>query len=197
MDFSEKNIEDLIYENLNAVGIQLLYERGFEDLTNYEIFERQVELGSYGRLDLVGFNYFPLDNEIKIFRKVIKVGIIEIKKGEININTFIQASRYATGIKHYFGLKKINVDICIHLVGTSIDLNELYYLLSPQLTAHVMTLDLINGIRFTEYEDNRVLTNPNFNIRESVKKNISSFLKERISDKLKYYQHEKDELQAD
>ena len=69
---------------------------------------RQVDLGPYGRIDIVGY-----------FRRhgIIYVQIIELKSVAIESADFDQILRYKTGIQRYFG-NRFNLDFYLYLVGT-------------------------------------------------------------------------------
>lgn len=113
MNILEKEIEDLIWHGItNELGI--LNQKGLNINKEYR-YLRQVDLGSYGRPDIVGFNF---DLKYDGCRKV-NIHLIEIKKEEVNENTFTQALRYCTGINRLISssLKGCSVSFKIDLIG--------------------------------------------------------------------------------
>lgn len=76
---------------------------------------RQLRIGNYGIADLV---YFSRNSN-----KLI-VNVIELKKGKIGLDAYVQAYRYYQGIKDYihnFRSKEIELVPNIILIGSSID----------------------------------------------------------------------------
>ncbi len=117
MEFSEKVLEDIIWDNAQSPeGRKLLQERG---LVISGMMFRQVDLGAYGRADLITVEYIPHID-------LIDVVVYELKKGCINVNALMQAGRYVTALqKHGLGHSDWNsdIDFSIRLIGDSIDKN--------------------------------------------------------------------------
>lgn len=91
MNFLEKNLEELIYENANTEeGLSLLGERG---LALYGHTYRQVSLGEYGIADLL--NVYT-DGK-KGFR-ILVFNVIELKKEILTEKALSQVCRYLTAI---------------------------------------------------------------------------------------------------
>jgi len=100
MNFLEKDLEDIIYENANTVeGRELLRERGL-DLGGHTY--RQVSMGKYGIADLV--NIFACTERINKGFSVhhLIVDIIELKKDIVNVDTLLQAAGYKKAVEEYF-----------------------------------------------------------------------------------------------
>lgn len=159
MNILEKELEDLIYGCLNNDKISLLRERGLGCVSRYDVFKRQADLGSYGRLDFVGFR-FNASEQITTYIKSIHVGVFEIKKGEINIDTYLQAARYCTGIRDYIEKRHnwIEASFNIYLIGTSISKDEFSYLpdLVDNLSVYTTSIDLEKGIIFKNENGYRI-----------------------------------------
>lgn len=91
LKIDEKNLEDIIYENLLTTdGTQLLSERGL-DLNRWEYSKilRQVNLADYGIADIVVISLKPQHAHITI---------IELKVTEFNVANIIQVGRYNSAI---------------------------------------------------------------------------------------------------
>jgi len=114
MKFLEKDLEDIIY----STPRESLSERGL-DISGK--MYRQLRIGNYGIADLVTVqkNYIEapwgLEHEVTIT-------VYELKKGLVNVETFLQAVRYSHGIKSFMQQRfDLNVDVDIVLIGSSID----------------------------------------------------------------------------
>ena len=91
MDFLEKNLEDIIYENANTEeGLSFLGERG---LMLYGHTYRQVSLGEYGIADLL--NVFT---DGKKGSRILVFNVIELKKEILTEKALSQVCRYLTAI---------------------------------------------------------------------------------------------------
>lgn len=128
MNFLEKNLEDIIYENaITEEGRRKLKERG---LPIKGMVFRQLYLGNYGRLDLL-----TIHNESYInFPDALIFDVYELKQGVINIDTLLQAGRYAKGIKRIIATNGYDLHsresiFRIHLIGSEVDLNGDFALL--------------------------------------------------------------------
>ncbi len=113
MNFLEKDLEILIFEASKTLdGREQLRKRGLDFIFNP--LHRQVDLGAYGILDLLQVQYETFGKQPKI-----SIDVIELKKDEINVETFLQAIRYCTGIREYIKSRYDDADISfnIHLIG--------------------------------------------------------------------------------
>ena len=163
MKFVEQNLEDLIYETYHKEGgAEKLRSRGLRidgDL------HRQVDLGSYGRVDLL---------EIKVNKNNnITITIYELKKEKIGINALLQAYRYRKGVEKHFGklisLGIINpkalIDIDIVLIGSEIETNGDFVFLYNELNGVcIYTYEYtIDGLFFKEDSACYDITNAHLN----------------------------------
>lgn len=153
MDFLEKDLEDIIFETDSSIL----------DMAGLEVFDnklRQVIIGNYGVCDLISW--------YKIDSNTIHIQVFELKKGEININTYLQVIRYAKGLISY--LKQRNVSftyyISIILIGRTIDLsNSFVYIPEFNRNVQFYTYEYkINGLYFKK-SSNYTLTNEGFKIK--------------------------------
>ncbi len=146
MNILEKEIEDIIFDNANYNSHELS-KRGLL-LHSKMTHLRQVDLGSYGRADIVGFLVCPKDGGM---RRIL-VHILEIKKDQINLETLLQAIRYARGIQRLCArLKDTDIEFTISLVGKSIDCrNDFVYAadLFPNVNFYTYAVDLYAGVQF-------------------------------------------------
>lgn len=129
MDFLEKDLEDFIFNsNNNQLDKSGLYfnETSFNK-------KRQLNLGGYGIADLVVFekHYYKDYERQEILGSYITINIIELKKDQIGIKAFMQALRYAKGIKDYLEKRKSNIKfyLKITLIGNRVSLeNDMMYI---------------------------------------------------------------------
>lgn len=150
MNFLEKDLETIIYENYAAC-----YERGLDisQIGEYlgETRYRQPNLAPYGIADLVNIRYSPSEYELTI-------QVIECKKDEINLATYTQAQRYVTAIKAIlkaaFGIGEntINIIVELILVGRKFEPgNEFAYIYNADTRCQAFTYTYaVDGIRFTQ-----------------------------------------------
>jgi hypothetical protein len=180
MEFSEKQIEDLIYNSVKDGKLKQLSDRGLYGISKYKFFSRQVTLGDYGRLDLVGLNYRHTSGFNYSENKTLEVGLFEIKKGIIDVNAFLQAIRYCNAIRHYCA-DYINVEFKIFLIGTGICTGDFCYIDSiiDNLEVYSIKLDLVNGINFIR-ETGYKLTEPKFKKHDDLELSISKMIKDNI-----------------
>lgn len=92
MKFLEKDLEDIIFESDNSD----LQDRG---LDIFGTKKRQVRIGNYGVADLVTFQKPEYNTQTKLFMNPPIITIYELKKGTVDVESFFQLVRYATGIK--------------------------------------------------------------------------------------------------
>jgi len=124
MKFLEKDLEEILEEQLSTRnGNGELQEKGLY-LPHYMRLFRQKRIGNYGVTDLVG---------VERCGNNLNIDVIELKKENISMSSFLQATRYAKGIQRYlFGKRKIqnvSINIRIILIGKTIDTkSELVFL---------------------------------------------------------------------
>jgi hypothetical protein len=145
MDFLEKDLEEIIYtadrEELKKRG---LYISGK--------MYRQLRIGNYGVADIV-----TVECKKHLFEKCLDeiiVNIYELKKDKIGISAFLQAVKYAKGIKQYIEHKKyderIGFNIYINLIGKKIDTTgEFCFINTVFRKVNFITYKIdINGLHF-------------------------------------------------
>lgn len=95
MNFLERNLEDIIYENsLTKEGREKLRERGL--VVEGKMY-RQVDIGGFGRIDLLECGFTKNKNNILVPYTII----YELKRNEISVEALMQACRYVCGIKSH------------------------------------------------------------------------------------------------
>ena len=147
MDFLEKDLEDIIFNQLQTEeGYDNLQERGLNINYSPDKFKckRQLKIGNYGICDMVTFSRFDsiINQDGALCQPPIYIEVIELKRGEVNIETLLQAVRYLTGIKSYISKNypKLVVDYSITLVGRTLNTGDWVYL-----------IDLIDGLKVQTY----------------------------------------------
>lgn len=123
MKFTEKNLEDIIFESDRiALSKRGLYING--------LMLRQLRIGNYGIADLVTIEkpeYIPVppDNPNRFHRGNVIITVYELKQANIGISTLLQAVRYAKGITSWFENSKYyenyNIEFRFVLIGSQID----------------------------------------------------------------------------
>ena len=145
----EKDLEEIIFNTPNEV----LIEKG---LPIYGKKYRQLRIGNYGISDII---------TIKRDIGCLFITIYELKKDNAGISAFLQAVRYAKGVKSYMNKRKPNllIDIDIVIIGKKIDTHSDYIYLEQfffSLSNYSFTYG-INGMEFKK-EYNYCLTNEGF-----------------------------------
>lgn len=184
MNFLEKNLEDIIWDNTQAC-----FDRGLK-LNHYELCEgenllrlRQPALHPYGIADLVNIYFSPFNHDLC-------VQVIECKKGAINLETYTQAKRYETAFRHFLAS---TIEIVAQnggavtfetvLVGATFDAaNEFAYLYNSDLTctAYTFTYD-VDGIGFHQVcRGWQRQAGPN-SCLESVRSTVHSHIREALT----------------
>lgn len=139
MNISEQELEDWIY-GMYYNDPENVIERG---LPIFGKLLRQVEIGYYGRLDLVCY---------KRIGRHIAVRVFELKKNEINTDTLLQAARYTRGIISFLNNRfgdDVVVSTEIYLIGNSIQKDSFLYLTDIFYGLEYYTYDFgFNGIEF-------------------------------------------------
>lgn len=143
MDFLEKDLEDIIFEAMQK-DPTLLCERGLHNLPHspYKVY-RQLKLGVYGRADIVSISYNP--------DYPIIVNIYELKRGELDISSLLQLSKYIAAVKRFAKFANLNILVCGTLIGRSIKQEGEFVFLFDYVCSllSVYTYDYgINGIEF-------------------------------------------------
>ena len=173
MNILEKDLEEIIESTSNKE----LRKRG---LYVYGDCFRQLRIGNYGIADLVYYNK-AYDYESDEFGGIkiapyLQINICELKKEKAGISAFLQAVRYAKGIKSYLNLRGVNAfKIQLTIIAPTIDIQSDYVFLSDLISGNGYSFItrvnnysvkyMFNGIQFN-LEKNYSLTNHGFNIKE-------------------------------
>jgi hypothetical protein len=166
MNFLENDLEDIIY-NTSQVKLQ---ERGLDVINEGSKLYRQLNIGNYGRADLVEFTRSFIKPENSRGWHELIINVYELKKEKIGMGSFLQALNYIKGIDMYLKYRnKYNqVEFIITLIGREIENGAFIYLpdyisnLNGSSFIHLYTYDYeFDGIKFTEHDDYS-LTNPGF-----------------------------------
>lgn len=156
MSFLEKNLEDIIYENsLTEKGREALRSRGLS--IKGRLF-RQVELGGFGRIDLLECGFMRNSKGLLVPYSIV----YELKRNAISEDAIMQACRYVCGIKSHLSnmIPQEMVDkrgrplLWIRLIGEACNYNGNFrYLYScmRNIDAYTFSYD-IDGIHFTPVE---------------------------------------------
>lgn len=153
MQFSEKEIEDLIFTDLEDLNGSSLKRRGFQVIhTGLMEFEdepptirwfRQLDLGAYGRADIVG---------IYRYRGNVVVELIELKVVNLKSDDIDQICRYETGIVDAINKcfrKKVKIVVNKYLVGTGIDSG---HYIANQININIVEFNYdLDGFNFKQH----------------------------------------------
>jgi hypothetical protein len=130
MKFLEKTLEDIIYQT----PTEEIFKRGLP--IEGKCF-RQLKIGNYGISDLI---YVRKEYEIDYVNEKYKnpyliFNVIELKKNEVNIDTFLQALSYCKGISRYLKLRGFD-KFCfeITLIGETINQSNSFCYLTDFIT---------------------------------------------------------------
>ena len=168
MDFIERDLEDIIFNT----DPNLLEDRGLSLLFDAHTY-RQLQIGEYGIADIVQFKiskdpYF--DGKDYKFHNVVQLKVIELKKDEINLSTFMQALSYAKGLESFYQRRYrkmkayCKLEVSIVLIGKKINMKDNFVYLVDFLDNPKFELDLytysydFDGISFN-YKSGYKLTN--------------------------------------
>ena len=151
--FLEKDLEDIIFES----DKNELRKRG---LHIYGKIYRQVRIGNYGIADLIEVNRVPseiINGNMGEFASHLDIKIYELKKEKIDFNAFIQAVRYAKGIRRYFEKHRTNIKVQfrIVLIGSEISMNDDFAYITDMFTPNIPSAfysPAINYVSFYKYE---------------------------------------------
>ncbi len=151
MQLSEKEIEDYIFEDLTNNSGSALANRGLSTMYNDLIgiadniphvkWVRQLELGPYGRLDIVGY--------YKCYESII-IELFELKANPIKVDDFEQILRYDHALKEYAKtIFRVDISIQInkYLIGTGFESGHYLHNNIPRLSVIEYSYDL-SGIQF-------------------------------------------------
>jgi len=149
MNFLEKSLEDIIIDTDN-------YSLQDRDLDINGVKKRQVRIGNYGIADVITC----CRSEKNKGEPYISITIYELKKEKIDINSYLQALKYAKGIFRYFKKKNYSTPIInICLIGKTIDLHSSFVYLADfnsddGLSCFLYTYEYeFDGIKFYQHEN--------------------------------------------
>lgn len=113
MRFLEKDLEQIIHESdrdsLKAKGLIIKGNA-----------IRQLKIGNYGIADIVTISRTP-----HFMGSSLCVTVYELKKDKISMSSFLQACRYAKGIKQYLNNRGVEYyDVRIVIIGSEVDLKS-------------------------------------------------------------------------
>lgn len=150
MDFLEKDLEDIIfYADKGELVNRGLFVGSATDVPTH--YFRQVKLGNYGVCDLLS---------ISLYGDVYSVTIYELKRKDVNKDTFFQILRYARGVQHLAKLKNKSVEIDMCMIGRKVDLSDFVYLPNIFDNVYIFTYNYdYDGISFRN-EIDYFLKNP-------------------------------------
>jgi len=175
MRFMEKNLEDIIYENLQTKeGVKKLNECGLR-VKKPVIVKRQLPIFESGTADIVTLH--------RQGRKLL-ITVYELKKEKINAETYEQACRYIDGAfcELYYGRGFEDFDIEIYtkiiLIGKEMDVgNPRKHIMGRCLEVNADEIYKfnydINGIRFINETTNFIRKKPEDTwVFQPLKKNV-------------------------
>lgn len=142
MNILEKEIEEIVFLADN----ELLSKKG---LRLYKHKLSQVNFGDYGIADIITWRVIR-----DSLSRTINFQVVELKKELIDVNTLMQACRYATAIKEImsnYNLLGTQISIEIVLIGKKIQLNGDFVFLANfvhNLEIYKYEISLEDGITF-------------------------------------------------
>jgi hypothetical protein len=150
MDFLEKDLEDILYDN-NSDNICM---RGLSCF-KYDYIERQVDLKQYGIADLI---------TLKKNGKHLHFTVYELKNKVLNPAAFWQTIRYIRGVQDTLSncnFKNRIISVSGVMIGRSIDLNtDLCFLPSIDSVIDMYTYQYnLYGMTFKRVNNNYTKTN--------------------------------------
>lgn len=169
MEFSEKEIEDLIFNDLTSTNGSLLYDRGLildDDLQSYKWY-RQFNLGSYGIADIVGYKKKYNKFKDKIY-PYISIILLELKAVPLRTDDVDQVLRYKTAIQNEIRKKyKFTVAVSPFLLGPSISSGHYTF---EECMLPVLTFDYnIGGFWFRTQNGSWYKKNDNYSLIKQLK----------------------------
>jgi len=135
MKFLEKDLEEILWEQFKTQkGRDVLASKGLwtEDGAPNPKFKRQLNIGKYGRADVVSFS----KSGGSLF-----INVYELKKDKISMSAFLQAVGYCKGIQRYIKKHRksnLRLEFNVILIGKTIDISSEFSYLP----------DFINGFGF-------------------------------------------------
>lgn len=156
MDFLEQNLEDIVFDAPYLAISQRGIDEYMEDAHTY----RQLCLGAYGRSDIIQFKRCSEVIQGRV-SPYLNINVIELKKDNIDQNTFFQAVKYCKGIlefiRHRSPKSSIRCKFHIILIGKIIVHSEYDYLQELLGEQNELTIDIykyqygFDGISFNRH----------------------------------------------
>ena len=147
MEFLEKNLEDIIFET----KANYLHQRG---IYVYGKKYRQVRIGNYGIADMVTIEKPYYHTGFETHCKGL-ITIYELKKDNINFNTFQQIVKYAKGIQSYLEHRGLEdyFNIQMITIGKNIDISTSFTYLCDLFNIYIeeTTINEYSKISFSAY----------------------------------------------
>jgi len=159
MDFLEKDLEDIICENI-IDNYNELYVRGFNIPQPY-LVKRQFKIGNYGIADVVLLHRVPEGDEHYLY-----ISVIELKKKTIDYKSLLQVYRYGRGIEKWLGYNNKYTYYIKHIIiGKHVEVNDDFvFLLSHLNNLKIFTYKYdIEGMYFKENMGDYIKLNEGFN----------------------------------
>ena len=163
MKFLEKDLEQIIFENIQTKdGCELLSKKGL-DVSEPTKCYKQLRIGNYGVADLITIRK-PVLKIYKdcSFHSSFHVCVYEFKKDKISMSAFLQAIRYAKGVKQYLkhrGFDESDILLSVTLIGKEIDRTSDFiylpeFIKSEYLNLKFYTYDYeLGGLYFYEHKN--------------------------------------------
>ena len=158
MDILEKELEDMLFNAIDAEEFKLLENRGLA-LDSEMTYGRQVHLRDAGVADIIGFKTIETETEFKV-----AITVIELKRNKLSIEAFAQANRYLYYIEEmldgFFSAplesrKDFIIESNIVLIGsgTTKDIKELANTFSDKFSAYEYRFSLLHGCEFSNVDE--------------------------------------------
>jgi len=147
MNILEKEIEEIIAK----ADLELLEKSGLKLRLNTII---QPNLCPYGIADLI---CYEANRDIETGETTLYLQVIEIKRDKVDVNTLLQASRYAKAVRAILSdsrFDRFSVFTEIILIGKRIDDSNNFVDLIEfvgNINIYTYSLDLDNGLKFTKH----------------------------------------------
>jgi hypothetical protein len=149
MEISEKDLEDLIYQDLIHKGGRNLISRGLNTVCmslgiGSVVWLRQVRVEPYGIADIIGY---------RRYRGSIYVDIIELKNRPLECGDFDQVFRYKTAVLEMFGNSRPNMRVLVNCYIVGRDINSGHYIHNHSDVNLVFFTFSIHGFQFRTEND--------------------------------------------
>jgi hypothetical protein len=164
----EKDIEELIYNDLTKNDGLKLNENGFDDfeLSDYKWF-RQFSFGSYGISDILGYKKLYDNTYHENIHPYINIILIELKAVPLKSDHIDQILRYKTAIRKTLDKYKFYISINPILIAPSIESGH-FILNSCDILFYTYNYD-IDGVKFKYQGRGWYRQNHNYDILKQLK----------------------------